>query len=196
MQQKGFCATHFLPITHIQDPGLTSLDQLLEMQAGGWETGGHGIDHGNLSALPLKEAQQAIDSTKKFFDEHGLTSYSYAYAFGNYTPQLLLYTATKFQNIRTSHDFLYLSGVNPQELGYYAVKSNTTTIDLINRVERARTEGSPLVIIGFHALRDSDEEKPQSYWVSTETFQNFLSYLDQSDALVLPLNKAMDLLIR
>jgi peptidoglycan/xylan/chitin deacetylase (PgdA/CDA1 family) len=194
MSALNYSATHFLPASYPSQGDNSTVEQLQEMELFGWETGGHGITHANLSATTLDSAKMAIDSSYSFLKSNNLSTKSYAYAFGNYSPDLITYTKTVFDNIRTSHDMLYLNGVDREELGYFAVLEQHSSADLIHRVERAKMEGSQLVVIGFHALRSVEDVKPDFYWCKTEIFDDLLEYLSENGYRVETVSSAMELL--
>jgi peptidoglycan/xylan/chitin deacetylase (PgdA/CDA1 family) len=191
---SSWAATHFLPVTYAGAPDMVTADQLREMESAGWETGGHGWSHENLSSVPPDSAEAQIEKSYRFLVDSGLAHESYAYAFGNYNPAVASTVARYFKNIRTSHDFYYLDGVNRLELGYFAVKGEHTGADIIGRVERARAMGSPLVIIGFHLVRPENEPPVRVYWCRETAFREFLEYLKEQELTVLTLRDAMRVL--
>ncbi len=188
---RGWAATHFLPVSHVGQPGHVTLEQLQAMEEAGWETGGHGLTHENLSSAPLSEVQLQVTRSDRFLRENGLSHASYAYAFGNYNQAVADTVRARFDNIRTSHDFHYRDGVNRLELGYFAVKGGHSAADLIARVEQARIERSPLVIIGFHAVLPDTAPPVPSYWCSENTFRGFLDFLCRSELPVMTVSEAM-----
>jgi hypothetical protein len=100
-----------------------------------------------------------------------------------------------FAIIRTAHDYDYLDGVNRYELGYFAVQQEHTANDVIARVEKAKSMGSPLVVIGFHAVRpDTTLEYPGTYWCKESVYYQFLVYLKQHEYSVKTLSEAIKLL--
>ena len=191
-----WAATHFLPVTFAGSPGFCTVDQLREMEAHGWESGGHGYTHENLSSVPLDSAEIQIEQSYQFLKHNHLSHESFAFPFGNYNEDVLTLVKKRFRNIRTSHDFQYLDGVKRTELGYFAVKGGHTTHDIIARVERARAAGAPLVIIGFHKILHEYESPVPTYWCRESTFRDFLEYLKQEELPVLTLKEAMNRLCR
>jgi len=187
-----WAATHFFTVQMIGSPDHTTLNQLREMEAAGWESGGHGISHTNLSALPLDEAVHQIDSSYAFLRNNGLSTHSFAYPYGNYRPELHAYVRQRFSNIRTSHDFHYGNGINRQELGYFAVRDFHTAEDIFARVEQARAGVESLVIIGFHAVI-SDTSPPIDMGYTREyVYRRFLAFMKKGRYRVLPVHRAME----
>lgn len=160
------------------------------MEAGGWETGGHAYTHENLSSVPLDSTEKQIQSDYEFLVENKLSHESFAYPYGNYNATVTAVVKKYFKNIRTAHDFEYLDGVNRTELGYYAVKQGMTLNDVIGRIEKARHDGSPLVIIGFHALLADTEPPVPTYWCRQSIFYGMLTYLKKEEYSVLTLKGA------
>jgi peptidoglycan/xylan/chitin deacetylase (PgdA/CDA1 family) len=186
-----WAATHFFPVTYLGFPGNMSLAQVKELEAVGWETGGHGVTHENLSSIPLDSVRYQVRESYEFLLHNNLCHESFAYPFGNYSDTVKQIVSEYFKNIRTSHDYEYLDGVNREELGYYAVKSGCTAEDIIGGVEKAKTNGAPLVIIGFHAILPDTAPPLPVYWCKENAFMEFLRYLKKSELPVMTLREAV-----
>jgi len=194
---SSWTATHFLPASYPGNPGMVTLDQLREMERGGWETGGHGDIHRNLSAVPLWEADSALRKSREWLQEAGLSHSSFAFAWGNYNNDVLKKAAHYFDNIRTSHDLHYRDGVDRKHLGCFDVLHTHTTADVIARITEARIKKAPLVVLCFHAvLPDSTHPAPAYYWCKESVFTGLLSYLSGAELTVCSVQDAMDLLAR
>lgn len=129
-----------------------------------------------------------------FLVDSGLCHESYAYASGMYNDTVQAVVAKYFVNIRTSHDYYYLNGVNRQDLGYFAVKGGFTSDDIIVRVEEARSMGAPLVIIGFHSILADTAPAIPTYYVRESAFKGFLAYLEEQHLQVMNVRDAMAIL--
>jgi peptidoglycan/xylan/chitin deacetylase (PgdA/CDA1 family) len=189
-----WAATHFFPVSYMGFPGNMTLDQVKEMEKAGWETGGHAVTHENLSSVPIDSVRRQVSESYEFLVHNNLCHESFAYPFGNYSDTVRNIVSKYFKNIRTSHDYEYLDGVNREELGYYAVKSGCTADDIIGRVEKAKTNGAPLVIIGFHAIQPDTAPPLPVYWCKESAFMDFLRYLKKSELLVMTLKEAVRVL--
>lgn len=191
-------ATHFLPLTYPGQAGNVTVEQLGEMERGGWETGGHGATHQNLSSVPLDEAERDISANRRWLEQNGLAHESYAYAYGNYNDSVQAIAQKYFRNIRTSHDYKYLSGVNRVQLGAYDAKTGMSTDDFIARIEEARAQGSSLVMFCFHVIvPDTAQPDVTHGWWSTESsFTGLLDYLHDRGMRVLTVRDAMRELTR
>ncbi len=187
-------ATHFFPKSYLDQPTFITLAEEKEMERAGWETGGHGITHDNLSSLPPDTMTAMVDACYQYLVDSGLCHQSYAYASGMYNDTVKAVVAKYFVNIRTSHDYYYLDGVNRQELGYFAVKGGFTSDDIIVRVEDAIALGAPLVIIGFHNILADTAPAIPTYFVRESAFKGFLSYLSAQHLPVMCVRNAMKIL--
>jgi peptidoglycan/xylan/chitin deacetylase (PgdA/CDA1 family) len=191
-----WAGTHFFPASYMDYPVNMTVGQVKEMERAGWETGGHGVTHENLSAVPIDSVRRQVKESFEFLERNGLSRESFAYPFGNYSDTVRSITGEYFRNIRTSHDCDYLDILDRQELGYYAVKSGCAAADVIGRVERAETLGSPLVIIGFHVILPDSAAPVPYYWCRESVFMEFLRYLKKQELPVVTLREAMRLLCR
>jgi peptidoglycan/xylan/chitin deacetylase (PgdA/CDA1 family) len=191
---SAWTATHFFPVTYPGAPGVVTVEEEKEMEKAGWETGGHGVTHENLSSIPPDSAECQVRKSHEFLAENGLCHASFAYPFGNYNDAVKAITRSWFENIRTTHDYEYPDGVDRKELGYYAVKEGCTADDIIGRVEKAKGLGSPLVVIGFHVILPDSAAPVWGYWCREKVFMEFLRYLKKEEYPVFSLQKAMDIL--
>lgn len=187
-------ATHFFPKSYLDQPTYITLAEEKEMERAGWETGGHGVTHDNLSSLPPDTMTAMVQACYEYLVDSGLCHQSYAYASGMYNDTVQAVVAKYFANIRTSHDYYYLNGVNRQELGYFAVKGTFTSDDIIVRVEEARSMGSPLVIVGFHTILADTAPAIPTYFVRETAFRGFIAYLEAQHLQVMNVRNAMKIL--
>jgi peptidoglycan/xylan/chitin deacetylase (PgdA/CDA1 family) len=194
----SWTATHFLPVVYPGIPGNVTIAELQEMERGGWETGGHGYTHQNLSSLPPDSARWHVAASDSFLRANGLSHESYAYAYGNYNDTVQSIVAERFRNIRTSHDFKYLDGVNRLELGAYDGKAGQTADDLIGRIEEAKLIGSPLVVFCFHEIVP-DSAQPSgrhgAWWTRESAFRGLLDYLRSREMPAMSVRRAMEVLV-
>jgi peptidoglycan/xylan/chitin deacetylase (PgdA/CDA1 family) len=193
---SAWTATHFLPVSFINAPGSVTTDQLREMERAGWETGGHGMQHTNLSSIPIDSVENEIRRNRQWLADSGLAHESFAYASGNYNPSVESVVKKYFKNIRTAHDLNYLSGINRTELGYFAVQGGHTADDLVARVENARMIGSPLVVMCFHAIIPDTAVPPVGmFWCRESAAAGFFRYLKEQDLPVMSIRDAMKALL-
>jgi peptidoglycan/xylan/chitin deacetylase (PgdA/CDA1 family) len=190
----AWTATHFFPVSFIGQSHNVTLDEEKEMEQAGWESGGHGATHDNLSSLPPDTMNALVKASYDFLVQSGLSHQSYAYASGMYNDTVKAVVARYFVNIRTSHDYYYLDGVNRQELGYFAVEGGFTSDDIIVRVEDAMMLGAPLVIIGFHIILSDSAPAVPTYYVRESAFRGFLSYCAEQHLRVMSVRDAMKIL--
>ena len=66
-------ATHFFPNSYIGAPGNVTLEQEKEMERSGWESGGHGFEHDNLTSMPPDSAAWRIKASYDFLVQNGLS---------------------------------------------------------------------------------------------------------------------------
>lgn len=184
--------SHFFPITTLGLENHMTLEQVQNMEEAGWENGGHGIGHENLSTIPLDSAYQQIDSVIHWFTENHLDLHSWAFAYGNYNDDLIAYLKRAgIHNLRTSHDLTYLGTINPAHLGYFAVRQEQSLTDIVNRIDEADEMGSRLLILGFHVILDEEEAEVPFYFTRTSIFQGVLQYIKKREYQVLTLHEAV-----
>jgi peptidoglycan/xylan/chitin deacetylase (PgdA/CDA1 family) len=187
-------ATHFFPKSYLDRPTFMTLSEEMEMERFGWETGGHGMTHDNLSSLPPDTMTAMVEACYDYLVDSGLAHQSYAYANGMYNDTVKAVVSKYFENIRAAHDYYYLNGVDRKELGYFAVKGGFSSDDIIVRVEEARRLGAPLVIIGFHTILADTAQPIPTYFVRESAYRGFLSYLKDQHLRVMSVRDAMKVL--
>lgn len=187
-------ATHFFPKSFLGQPTDITLAEEKEMERFGWETGGHGMTHDNLSSLPPDTMTAMVEACYDYLVDSGLAHQSYAYANGMYNDTVKAVVSKYFENIRAAHDYYYLNGVDRKELGYFAVKGGFTTDDITVRVEDAVALGAPLVIIGFHSILADSAPSIPTYFVRESAYRGFLSYLKDQHLRVMSVRDAMKVL--
>jgi peptidoglycan/xylan/chitin deacetylase (PgdA/CDA1 family) len=188
----SFSATHFIPVRYADQPDYVTTDQLREMESSGWETGGHCVNHVNLTLLPPDSVDHEIKSCYNWLREEGLSHVSFAFPSGKYNDSIHATVGHYFKNIRMSHDHHYKDGIDRKRLGYFAVTPQHSAADIIARVEEAQSEGAPLVVIGFHAvLPDSQPPPADIFYCRESTFLEFLTYLKRTELQVSTLQDAM-----
>ncbi len=191
---SAWTATHFFPNSYLGAAGNVTLDQEKTMEWYGWESGGHGYEHDNLTAMPPDSAAWRIKASFDFLEQNGLSHQSFAYASGMYNDTVKSMIKQYFVNIRSSHDYYYLDGVDRQELGYFAVTGNFTAADIVARIEEAKRLGAPLVIIGFHVIQPDTAPPLPIYWCKESTYKDFLSYCKDQHLSVMSVRDAMQTL--
>jgi peptidoglycan/xylan/chitin deacetylase (PgdA/CDA1 family) len=189
-----WAATHFFPTSYLGGPGNVTLSQEREMESGGWESGGHGSAHINLTSVPPDTAAAMLKASHDFLAQNGLAHESFAWASGEYNDTVKSLALSCFVNIRAAHDYYYLDGVDRTELGYFAVKSAFTADDITVRVEEAKRLGSPLVIIGFHVIQADTALPLPVYWCRESVFRGFLKYLKDQHIRPVTIKEAMRIL--
>jgi len=193
-EDTSWAATHFFCNSYIDQSGNVTLLQVKEMENNGWESGGHGLEHDNLTAIVLDSVEAKIRASYNFLISNNLSHESFAWAFGAYNDTIKSIAKKYFKNIRTSHDFYYLDGIDRLELGYFAVKSQFTANDIIARIEEAKRLGAPLVIIGFHVILPDTAKPIPIYWCKESVYKDFLKYLKKQNITPVTIKKAMQIL--
>jgi hypothetical protein len=191
---SSWTATHYFPISYMSEKEKISLEQVKIMEQSGWESGGHGYLHDNLTAIHPDSAEWRIKATYDYLVKNGLSHESFAYAYGMYNDTVKSMVGRYYKNIRTSHDYYYLDGVDRSELGYFAVRDGLPANGIIARIEEAKRLGAPLVIIGFHVILPDTAPPCHDYWCRESAFTGFVSYCKAGNYRVMSVRDAMSFL--
>jgi peptidoglycan/xylan/chitin deacetylase (PgdA/CDA1 family) len=187
----SWTATNYLCESYPHAVAVLSTAQLKEMETAGWETGGHGKTHDNFTSIPLDSVEVHVKASDEFLARNGLSHESFAYPFGNFNDEVQDIVGRYFRTIRSSHDQHYFGTVNPQRLGYFAVKGGHTANDIIARVEEARIQNEPLVVIGFHVILPDTSVPVPVYYCRESAFRKFFRYCKEQELQVCSIAEAM-----
>lgn len=170
--------------------------QLHDMQNNGWEIGAHSYTHVHLGELPIDSVEWQVNSIYNFLVTNGFTHESFAYPFGSCNAQVRTIVESRFRNLRGSSDAHYPDGVDPTDLGYYPVYNSNTLSDVCNRVNDARVNNEPLVIIGFHVIVPDSVQLLPGPMCKESLYRGFLDYLKNNNLRTSSIKDAMNELHR
>jgi peptidoglycan/xylan/chitin deacetylase (PgdA/CDA1 family) len=92
MQKYGFTGVLYLPYDYIGTPGYMTVDQIKQMIAAGWEVGSHSLSHLPEPVMdPAQLRAEIVDSRKKLAALLGAPILTFAYPFGDVTPEAVDY---------------------------------------------------------------------------------------------------------
>jgi peptidoglycan/xylan/chitin deacetylase (PgdA/CDA1 family) len=178
------------------DQGISvTVDQLREMEAAGWETGGHSYRHVRLGAISINSAKGLIDSCKEWLVSHQLMHESFAYPFGSYSPEVEILTVQDFSYIRTAYDNTSIRGKEPNHLGCYIVHKWQSADSVIARIDRAVDDSAAFLVLGFHDISEDNDTRPDVS-CTVSKFKAILKYLKENGFTVQSLSRTMDLVDR
>ena len=91
MQRYGFTGVSYIVRNYVGIPRYMSVDQILGLYAAGWEIGSHGLSHIELTSQPRKHEAEVIESRRRLETFLGVPVLSFAYPFGVYDDDSLIY---------------------------------------------------------------------------------------------------------
>ena len=189
MQQYHFTGTCYVPVETFNAPNSLTFAQMQEMEASGWETGGHGVTHANLVDLSQNEVEYQVSECWQFLRRHHLAHNSFALPSGHANQLVMGVIRQYFENCRTSEDVKHRRPVDPYALGYYFVTDHTTVADIKSRILRGIINNECLVIIGFHKITASNENVVGS--ITRDDFSEVLEFISQRRLGVMTVSQAL-----
>lgn len=190
MKNFNYPGVNFTPTGWINNDGCLTINQLLEMQNSGWETGGHSVTHANLTTIPIDSAKEEIQNDYNNLIGFGLTHNCFALPAGHSNPEIDKILKQYFDIIRTSYNEHYNYPLSKDRLGYYQVEENDDVNSLLQRVSHGATKGECLIIFGFHQF--TLEQPTFICMMNIGVFKNFLAKLKSRNYQVLTLSQALD----
>lgn len=91
MQRYGFTGVSYIVLNYLGIPRYMSADQIRSLHAAGWEIGSHGLSHIELTTQPRKHEAEVIESRRRLERLLGVPVTSFAYPFGVYDDDSLIY---------------------------------------------------------------------------------------------------------
>ena len=89
MQRYGFPGTFYIVANRLGSPGFTTVDQLKEMTAAGWEIGSHSMSHIDLTINHDVIWQEMANSRIRLEQTIGVPVLTFAYPFGKVDPTVI-----------------------------------------------------------------------------------------------------------
>jgi peptidoglycan/xylan/chitin deacetylase (PgdA/CDA1 family) len=94
LKKYGFVATFFVVQTYVNGTDMISTDQLKELIKNGWEIGSHSKTHPHLPGISEDQLPEEIRMSKLNLEKMlGTTINSFAYPFGEITPEIITLTS-------------------------------------------------------------------------------------------------------
>jgi peptidoglycan/xylan/chitin deacetylase (PgdA/CDA1 family) len=192
MQEYGYPGVDFIPTGWIGKKELMTLDQVRSLENAGWETGGHTVNHANLTTIPIDSARSEIQRNYEQLIVYGLKHRCFALPSGHSNEKTTAIIKEYFDIIRTSQNERYSYPLNLDRLGYYQVQKNDDANSLLMRVAHGINQGECLVIFGFHQFTLGEENIITKIHLSK--FIEFIEGINKRNLRVVTLSEAVDLL--
>ena len=117
LQRYGFTGVAYIVRNYVNIPRYMSADQIRGLHAARWEIGSHGLSHIELTSQPRKHEAEVIESRRRLEALLGVPVLSFAYPFGVYDDDSLIYVRNAGyiaamglgnEALHTDQDFFYL----------------------------------------------------------------------------------------
>lgn len=191
LNQAGFKATEFIITGQLGHPGFITTDQLLAIQAGGHEIGGHTRTHPRLSTL--NEDQQRTEILGGYDDlvALGIHPQVFAYPFGDFNGTSVIIARSTFLAARTVNGNLNDKSVNPLLLNAYSIRPDAPVYafsDIAPLIDAAQSNGTWLILL-FHKVDETGD--PIS--VPHDLIQQVVDYLTAHNVKVVTMSDGLRL---
>lgn len=189
MQEFGYTGTNYIYTAGIDEPERLTLSQLHELETAGWETGGHTVNHANLTDLSIAESETEIKNCWLFLKENNLDYRTFALPSGHANQETLDIIKTYFHSIRSSEDFKMKCPLDGYSLGYYDARNTDGSEKVIARILSGIANHECLVIIGFHRIIADKESHSRA--VTPQEFREILSFIQDRNLPVMTISQAL-----
>jgi peptidoglycan/xylan/chitin deacetylase (PgdA/CDA1 family) len=191
----GLCGTFYVNPSWIGAESHLDWDQLLQIQRGGNEVGGHGLDHLDLTALTDAELRRQLRTGRDDLAAHGLRQVTFAYPFGASLNLGEIVRECGYAAARRSWGLAAIATSPLENRRLVAaetlppknvlairtvpsVRADHTVDDLERAVECAQRCGGGWLPFIFHGIGDGRN----SYSVSTDLLAGFASWLSARES--------------
>jgi peptidoglycan/xylan/chitin deacetylase (PgdA/CDA1 family) len=185
LDKAGYKGTFYIISGHLATEGYMTWEQVQSLQADGQEVGSHTVNHKHLSQIPFAEQQAEIVGSVPQFEAHGIHPVSLAYPFGDYNDGAI--KAAKEAGFRSGRTVnALLSGQDKFRLQGYPITNRTTPGELKIAIDKARRDGTWLILI-WHRI---DEKSDKEINAKHELLQFVVDYLKSTNTKVVTVDEA------
>jgi peptidoglycan/xylan/chitin deacetylase (PgdA/CDA1 family) len=176
LQAYNQSATLYVPTGLIETTGYMTWGQIGELKNGGWEIGGHTVNHAELPLLADSEKEQEVAGSLEALEDKGFMATSFATPFGAYDPATIATIAESYDSHRNFHHLaLNKWPYNKYFLQIERVTSSTTPAEVAGWVDQAIAQDAWLIVV-LHEVMPLGEVGDEWSW-TTENLAETLNYL-------------------
>jgi peptidoglycan/xylan/chitin deacetylase (PgdA/CDA1 family) len=192
MRTFGYVGTNYVHTGMIDQPNFLTLAQLHILEKEGWETGGHTVNHANLTQVDLETAEREIVGGWQYLRDHHLTHDTFALPAGHANEATMRIIKKYFSSIRNSEDLKMRCPIDPYGLGYYDARNTDGSEKIIGRILSGIAHHECIVIIGFHRILEDKDTFSRS--VTPQEFREILEFLQDRDLQIMTISEAIETL--
>lgn len=191
MQEFGYSGTNYVTTGCVDMDSCLSLNELHILESeGGWESGGHTINHAMLTQLSLAEAEKEIQGCFEFLKVNNLKHNSFALPSGFVNADVIEILEKYFKSIRGSTDIKIKPPIDPYYLGYFGVRSTDDPANVIGRILSGIANHECLLIIGFHRILNNKDIHPRV--ITPQEFSDVLEFIHDRNLRVMTISEAIE----
>lgn len=177
LKAAGQKAVFFINSGELGEDTFMTWAQVMELQANGFEIGGHTLNHIELPTVSESEMNTQVNQDRANFALHGITPSNFASPFGAYDNTMLSIVAKTYD----SHRAFANQGLNIWPYTKYVLNvryvTNQTSVEQVKAwVVEAVAQDAWLVLV-FHEILPTVDPTDDYSW-ETAKFQSFINYLN------------------
>ena len=177
LNAAGKKATLYVNSGTVGTPSYMTWENVVEIINGGWEIGGHGVNHLELPLLSPAEMQAQIANDYATLQAHGLVPINFATPFGAYDSTIVSEIASYYESHRGFHEI----GLNQWPYNVYLlyvrqITNATTLAEVEGWIQEAIATNSWLIIV-FHEILPTVDPADTYSW-TTSDLQALMTSLD------------------
>jgi len=185
---KGEVACAAIVLDYIDKPGRMTIEQIRELQKGGWEILSHSVTHPDLTTLTREEVENELRKSKSGLEDLGFEIYNFVYPFYRHNAVVRMAARKYYRSARSGDQWKSGLNVNPHILRMYALsavelESSKQFRRLIKYIDYAEANNYWLIIV-MHNVHPNIERMLNS----------LIDYIQSKDIKIVTINQALDLI--
>lgn len=179
LSQYDIVQTFFVPSDYVGKENYVSLEQLLELQAAGWEIGSHGVNHTSLTGLTAADATEQMVLSKERLIAMGLNVETIAYPFGNTSNDISNIAKEHYLAARSVSSVYSHVAIEPERVSlsgddYNGRRMGMQLAELAALIDQAISEGKWLHIF-YHTVDTNGNLEEGVEGVSLDSIASYLA---------------------
>jgi peptidoglycan/xylan/chitin deacetylase (PgdA/CDA1 family) len=161
LKRAGFKATHYIVSGYLDESQFAlymHMEEVKELELAGHEIGCHSVSHRHLPQEPFNLIQGEVVLAKKYLANHGITSETFAYPYGEFDDCVVDVVKTAgFRGARCTERGFNDEMTDPFLLKVQAVKVSTQLFEVVEWLDQAIAENKWLILM-FHQIDTEGRE--------------------------------------
>jgi peptidoglycan/xylan/chitin deacetylase (PgdA/CDA1 family) len=164
LEKYGFPATVYISTRNTTFEGYMDWDDIAKVANAGWEIGAHSHTHPHLTKVTDTKIREELETSTKWFREHGYTPISFVPPYGDINPKVMKFVKEYYKTMRTGFPHAY-NTVPPKDwynLAAYDVGDDIALADLSTMFDDLQRDGGWVILVMHHVTPPGEDLEHES----------------------------------